>query len=71
MHGLQAMLLLDAANHQPAPARPFQLRGVRPLFHFETLRTLGRPNAEGGHDLFAANGDGAVTMQAVVHWRDG
>ena len=74
VHGpLQAMLLLDAAKrHQPGrrPAR-FSFRGVRPLFHFETLRTLGRPNAEGGHDLFAANGDGAVTMQAVVHWRDG
>jgi len=73
VHGpLQAMLLMDAAKrHHPCrrPAR-FTFRGVRPLFHFETVRIMGRPGPDGGHDLFAANGDGAVTMQAAVHWRD-
>ena len=74
VHGpLQAMLLLQAAKrHQPG-RRPgsYSFRGVRPLFHFESLRTLGLPRADGGHDLCAANGDGNATMQATVHWRDG
>ena len=74
VHGpLQAMLLMDLArrhmsDHQPAG---FTFRGVRPLFHFERLQLLGRPAAEGGHELFTANGEGATTMQASIRWADG
>ena len=70
---LQAMLLMDLARrHQPGrrPAR-FSFRGVRPLFHFERLRLLGAPGAEGGHELFITNGEGAQTMQAGVQPGDG
>ena len=74
VHGpLQAMLLMDLARrHQPdrRPAR-FRFRGVRPLFHFERLQLLGRPAETGGHELFTANGAGAVTMQADIRWADG
>ena len=73
VHGpLQAMLLMDMAMRRQPGRRParFRFRGVRPLFHFEQLHLIGRPGAEGGHDLFAANGEGATTMQAGVHWAD-
>jgi 3-methylfumaryl-CoA hydratase len=72
VHGpLQAMLLMDAAKRRHPGRRPasFTFRGVRPLFHFESARLVGRADPAGGHDLFTVNGDGAVTMQATVHWR--
>ena len=47
----------------------FTFRDVRPLFHFESARLAGRADPAGGHDLFTVNGDGAVTMQATVHWQ--
>ena len=73
VHGpLQALLLMQSAQrHNPGrrPAR-FSFRGVRPLFHFETLRLQGRPRPDGGHDLFTVTGDGHVCMQASIHWSD-
>ena len=74
VHGpLQAMLLMDLAKRRQPGRRPrqFSFRGVRPLFHYERPELLGRPGAEGGHDLFVSNGVGATTMQAGVHWADG
>jgi 3-methylfumaryl-CoA hydratase len=74
VHGpLQAMLLMDLAQRRQPGRRPgrFSFRGVRPLFHFEAPELLGRPGAEGGHDLFVGNGAGATTMQAGIHWADG
>jgi 3-methylfumaryl-CoA hydratase len=71
VHGpLQAMLLMGLAKRRRPGHRParFAFRGVRPLFHFEALHLLGQPGADGGHDLFTANGEGATTMQASVHW---
>jgi 3-methylfumaryl-CoA hydratase len=72
VHGpLQAMLLLRAAEAHNPDKRPaqFSFRGVRPLFHFDALTLAGRERAGGGLDLFAANGEGLVTMQASVEWR--
>ena len=73
VHGpLQAMLLMDLAKRRQPGRRPghYSFRGVRPLFHFEDPHLLGRPSADGGHDLFTTNGAGATTMQAAVHWAE-
>lgn len=73
VHGpLQALLLMEAARrHQPG-RRPagFVYRGVRPLFHFDRLRLMGRAPSTDGQELLAANGDGAVTMQATMVWAE-
>lgn len=74
VHGpLQAVLLFDAAcRHAPerTPAT-FAFRGVRPLFDFEATTVNGRARGDDGLDLFTANGDGAVCMQAALDWRPG
>ena len=73
VHGpLQAMLLIEAAKRRHPGRTPqrFAYRGLRPLFHFETVRIVGRPNPDGGHDLFTVTGDGAVAMQASLRWSD-
>jgi 3-methylfumaryl-CoA hydratase len=72
VHGpLQAMLLLGSAKRNQPDRRParFSFRGLRPLFHFEQVRLLGRERADDGHDLWTVNGDGHVAMQASVVWR--
>lgn len=51
------------------PAR-FGFRGLRPLFHYESIRVMGVVRPDGGHDLFTVNGEGAVGMQASVHRDD-
>ena len=72
VHGpLQAILLFDAAcRHAPerSPAR-FEFRGVRPMFDDGPLTLAGRPNGEDGIDLFTANHEGAVGMQASLGWQ--
>jgi 3-methylfumaryl-CoA hydratase len=72
VHGpLQALLLLEAArkrNPGQQPAR-YEFKAVRPLFVFDQLYLGGRSNADGGHDLYAINTDGNMTMQATVSWR--
>lgn len=71
VHGpLQAVLLFDAACRrlpERTPAR-FDFRGVRPLFDFETAAVCGRARDDGATEVFTANGDGAVCMQATMHW---
>lgn len=72
VHGpLQALLLLESARkrnpgHQPAR---YEFRAVRPLFAFDQVYLGGRSNADGGHDLYAINTEGNLTMQATVFWR--
>lgn len=71
VHGpLQAMLLMAAAQRHHPERRParFSFRGVRPLFHFDSLRLMGRPRDDGGHDLYTVNGDDHVAFQASIHW---
>jgi 3-methylfumaryl-CoA hydratase len=71
VHGpLQATLLFDAALKR-APGRApasFSFRGVRPLFAHESASLNGRVREDGAWELFAANGEGAVTMQATLTW---
>ena len=68
VHGpLQAMLLMEAArafSPERGVAR-FAFRAVRPLFDFDTARVCGKAQ-ENGLELFTANGDGHVSMQAQL-----
>ncbi len=73
VHGpLQAVLLFDAALRRASGREPsaFAFRGMRPLFDFDAVSVNGRPR-EGadGLDLYTANGEGAVGMQATLDWR--
>ena len=72
VHGpLQALLLLESAKQHNAGRKPagFDFRAVRPIFEFDKVYVCGRPNPEGGHDVYTANGDGNIGMQATVTWR--
>jgi 3-methylfumaryl-CoA hydratase len=68
---LQALLLLESAqNHNPGrkPAS-FNFRAVRPLFAFDKVYLCGKSNSEGGHDIYTANKDRNIGMQATITWR--
>jgi len=70
VHGpLQATLMAEAARRNAPGQRParFSFRGVRPLFHFETLQITGHADA-GGAAVHAVNGDGLITMQGRMDW---
>ena len=72
VHGpLQAALLFDAASRHAPERTPaaFAFRGMRPLFDFDTASVNGRARGADGLELFTANGDGAVGMQATLDWR--
>jgi 3-methylfumaryl-CoA hydratase len=71
VHGpMQAMLLMAAARRHRGGAMPaeYRYRGVRPLFHTDTLRLLGQPEAERRQAVCTATGEGLVCMQAEVGW---
>jgi 3-methylfumaryl-CoA hydratase len=72
VHGpLQALLLLETArqrNPGQQPAR-YEFRAVRPLFDFDQVCLAGQSRSDGGHDLYAINTEGNMTMQATVFWR--
>lgn len=70
VHGpLQALLLVEAARKRKNGALPawFRFRAVRPLFHTDGLRLIGKHDAE-GESLFAVNRAGEITMQASIGW---
>lgn len=70
VHGpLQAMLLMEAgaAHTRKRPTR-FDFRAVRPLFDFDAVRLCGKAREDGALDLFTANGDGHISMQATLTW---
>lgn len=73
VHGpLQAVLLFDAAQRWAPERTPaaFSFKAVRPLFDFDAVTVNGRKSAEGdGMDLYTAQGEGAVGMQAHMTWR--
>ncbi len=73
VHGpLQAILLFEAASRR-SPGRvaaQFSFRGLRPLFDFDTVSVSGRAAASGATDLYTANGEGAIGMQAELGWAD-
>ena len=71
VHGpMQAMLLMAAAIKARGGALPatFRFRGVRPLFHTDSLTLTGWPEADGKQALAVVNGDGVMTMQAEIGW---
>jgi 3-methylfumaryl-CoA hydratase len=73
VHGpLQAVLLFWAATRRDPDRRPagFTFRGVRPLFDFDTVSLNGAPREDGGVDLFTANAEDAVGMQATLTFAD-
>jgi 3-methylfumaryl-CoA hydratase len=72
IHGpLQALLLLESAKRNNPGRKPagYSFRAVRPLFDFDRVSVCGRLNTDGGHDIYTANGDGNIGMQATVSWR--
>jgi 3-methylfumaryl-CoA hydratase len=71
VHGpLQAIVLMQAARRHRRLAMPrsYQFRGVRPLFHFDSVSLVGLQEAEGRQRLETVQGDGLVCMQADVSW---
>ncbi len=71
VHGpAQAILLFDEATRRHPDRRPagFMFRGVRPLFDFDQVSLNGAPREDGGIDLFTANAESAVGMQASLSW---
>jgi 3-methylfumaryl-CoA hydratase len=71
VHGpMQAMLLMGAAIRHRGGALParFRFRGVRPLFHDDSVALCGWPEVDGSQALAVVGGGGAVTMQADIGW---
>ena len=72
VHGpLQALLLLESAKRNNPGRKPasYGFRAMRPLFDFDQVSVCGRPNPEEGHDLYTANGERNIAMQATISWR--
>jgi 3-methylfumaryl-CoA hydratase len=74
MHGpLQALMLFEAARLRNPSRKPgrFQFRGLRPLFDMDKVTLNGKTRSDDGLDLFTARVDGAIGMQAEIHWKSG
>lgn len=72
VHGpLQALLLLASAKRHHPGRQPagYTFRGMRPLFDFDRISLCGQPKPDGSCDLYTANGDDYIGMQATVSWR--
>ncbi len=72
VHGpLQAMLLFESAKNNNPGRKPvsYSFRAMRPLFEFDKVSICGKARAEGGHDLYTANADDNIGMQATMIWR--
>lgn len=68
---LQALLLLESAkNHNPGkkPAS-FNFKAVRPIFDFDKVHICGKCSPDGSHDIYTANTDSNIGMQATITWR--
>jgi 3-methylfumaryl-CoA hydratase len=72
IHGpLQALLLFEFAKRKHPGRKPamYSFRATRPLFEFDTVYLCGKAQADGGVELFTANADGNIGMQATMVWR--
>ncbi|MGE4247528.1 MAG: protein dehydratase, partial [Parvibaculaceae bacterium] len=73
VHGpMQALMLFEEAKarHPGRRIAAYSFRGVRPLFDFDRAEIVGRER-EDGIDLFTADGDGLINMQANLTWASG
>lgn len=70
VHGpLLATLLADlAVDHQGAPLRRFDFRGVAPTIAGSTYVVRGLPNEDGSADLWIADEDGTLKMTATAEF---
>ncbi|MGQ0564142.1 MAG: FAS1-like dehydratase domain-containing protein [Gemmobacter sp.] len=70
VHGPMQAMLLMAAGIRARGAMPasFRFRGVRPLFHDQTVTLTGWPEAEGRQSLAVVTDEGVMTMQADIGW---
>lgn len=71
VHGpLQATQMIEAARLATPGRTPagFSFRGVRPLFHTDSLHIAGHPGEDGTTAVHAVNGEGLITMQGRVDW---
>lgn len=72
VHGpLQALLLLELAKkHNPGrEVADYEFKAIRPVFDFDQIHLCGRLLSDGSNDLFTANADNNIGMQAHVTWR--
>jgi 3-methylfumaryl-CoA hydratase len=67
---LQAILAFHFACLEQADRKPqaFRFKGVRPLFDFDALSFNGANADPTSTQIYAANGDHAVTMEAQMNW---
>jgi 3-methylfumaryl-CoA hydratase len=71
VHGpLQAILGFHFACLEQPDRKPqaFRFKGVRPLFDFDALSFNGAQSEPTNTQIYAANGDQAVTMEAQMTW---
>jgi 3-methylfumaryl-CoA hydratase len=71
VHGpLQAILAFQFARLEQADRKPqaFRFKGVRPLFDFDALSFHGAQSGPEATQIYAANGENAVTMEAQMTW---
>lgn len=72
VHGpLQALLLFEAAKRQnpDKKAASYRFRAVRPLFEFDQISLSGKASSPEMLDLYTANTDDNIGMQASMTWR--
>jgi 3-methylfumaryl-CoA hydratase len=71
VHGpLQAILAFHFACLEQADRKPlaFRFKGVRPLFDFDAVTFNGACSDATSTQIYAANGESAVTMEAQMTW---
>ncbi|MCC8993130.1 MAG: MaoC family dehydratase N-terminal domain-containing protein [Candidatus Contendobacter sp.] len=72
VHGpLQAILLMESAKQHYPDRKPaaYTFRAMRPLFVFDQIAVCGQTKSDGDLELYTANGDGHIGMQANLNWR--
>jgi 3-methylfumaryl-CoA hydratase len=72
VHGpLQALLLFEFAKKNNPGKKPlnYSFRAVRPIFEFDKVSICGQLKPDGSNDLYTANTDGNIGMQANITWR--
>ncbi len=72
VHGpLQAILLMESAKRHHPAQKPavYAFRAMRPLFVFDPIAVCGQTKPDGNLELYTANGDDCIGMQANLNWR--